>query len=262
MRIALAISGSDPSGGGGLQADLQVFQHFGVRGAGAVTALTVQDTARVHQVLPVFPQILLDQIRVVLRDVTPDAVKVGMLATDDGVRMAALGLEALAVAVPIVVDPVLAASDGKPLLERRALGSLQSFLARAALVTPNLREAEILTGCETGSRAGAEAAARVLLEELGAGAALVKGGHRDDDSDDLLATRDGGGATRLAWLAGARLPGAPARGTGCALSSAIAARLALGDELEAAVAAARAFVRGALGRAEAVGGGARLLGFA
>jgi hydroxymethylpyrimidine/phosphomethylpyrimidine kinase len=123
MRIALSIAGSDPTGGAGLQTDLQVFRALGVHGAGVITAITVQDTSNVHEVLPVFPNVVLKQIRTLLADITPDAVKLGMLASDDVARMVELGLRDLgsspADRPPIVIDPVLAASDGTPLLERR-----------------------------------------------------------------------------------------------------------------------------------------------
>ena len=152
MRVALSIAGSDPTGGAGLQADLQVFRSLGVHGAGVITALTVQDTVKVHQVLPAFPSVVLDQLRVLLADLRPHALKIGMLATDDVAINVELGLGVLDadgdVPVPIVIDPVLAASDGTSLLERRAWGTLERLIGRAALVTPNLPDAEALTGCD------------------------------------------------------------------------------------------------------------------
>jgi hydroxymethylpyrimidine/phosphomethylpyrimidine kinase len=260
MRVALSIAGSDPTGGAGLQADLQTFRSLGVHGMGVVTALTVQDTVKVHQVLPVFPNVVLDQIRVLLRDVMPDAVKLGMLASDDVARSVELGLRALDPTrrIPVVIDPVLAASDGTPLLERRALGMLQDLVGRAAIVTPNLSEAELLTGCDVSSNEGIEAAAAALVTQLGANAALVKGGHREGPPDDLLALREGGSAS-FHWLRGERFDGGPVHGTGCALASAIAAHLARGATLRDAVAAARHFVAEGIRRAEARGTRARFL---
>jgi hydroxymethylpyrimidine/phosphomethylpyrimidine kinase len=264
MRIALAIAGSDPTGGAGLQLDLQVFRALGVHGAGVVTALTIQDTAKVHEVLPVFPSVVLNQIRRLLEDFVPDAIKIGMLGSDDVLRSVALGLEAIEfrgeALPPLVIDPVLVASDGQPLLERRAWGSLESLISRATLVTPNLPEAEALTGLDVSRDAGVEAAARYLVEELGAKAALVKGGHRKGSPDDLLARREAGGAT-LEWLHGERIDAGRVHGTGCALSSAIAAGLARGDDLLGAVGRGREFVAAALRRAESVGQGASLLVF-
>jgi hydroxymethylpyrimidine/phosphomethylpyrimidine kinase len=263
VRVALTIAGSDPTGGAGLQADLQVFRAFGVHGAGVITALTVQDTAKVHRVLPVFPSVVLEQLRVLLADLTPDAVKIGMLATDDVARSVALGLRELERAsqpVPIVLDPVLQASDGTRLLEPRARGVLEELVGRAAIVTPNLPEAAELTGCDVSTEEGVEAAGCALVANLGAAAALVKGGHRDGPPDDLLVVREGGSAS-LAWLRGERIEAGRVHGTGCALSSAIAAGLARGAELRPAVERARRFVANALREAEAVGRLARLLAY-
>jgi hydroxymethylpyrimidine/phosphomethylpyrimidine kinase len=264
VRVALSIAGSDPTGGAGLQADVQVFRALGVHGAGVVTALTVQDTERVHRVLPAFPSVVLDQLRVLLRDLVPDAVKIGMLATDDVARNVGLGLDELGPpasgAVPIVLDPVLWASDGTPLLERRGWDALEALIGRAAIVTPNLREAEALSGSDVSTEEGVEAAASGLVANLGAHAALVTGGHRDGPPHDLLALREGGGVV-FHWLEGERIDGGPVHGTGCALSSAIAAVLAHGETLPKAVATARSFVAGALHRAEARGKRARFLGY-
>src|SRR5262249_54581203 len=169
VRVALSIAGSDPTGGAGLQADLQVFRAFGVHGAAVVTALTVQDTAKVHRVLPVFPNVALEQLRVLLADVTPHAVKIGMLATDDVARNVAPGLLELERgphAPPIVLDPVLRASDGTRLLEPRARGALEDLIGRAALVTPNLPEAHELTGCDVSTEDGVQAAGSALVVSL------------------------------------------------------------------------------------------------
>ncbi|HEY8122134.1 MAG TPA: bifunctional hydroxymethylpyrimidine kinase/phosphomethylpyrimidine kinase [Myxococcota bacterium] len=261
IRVALSIAGSDPTGGAGLQLDLQVFRALGVHGCAVPTALTVQDTAKVHSVLPLFPNVLSDQLRVLLRDVPPHAVKLGMLASDDVLRAVDHALDALRrLPVPLVIDPVLRASDGKELLQRRALPGLRELLRSAALVTPNLAEAEELSGRDVSTRAGIESAASQLVTELGAAAALVKGGHRERDADDCLALRSGAGV-ELRWLPGERIPGGDVHGTGCALSAAIAARLARGDALPAAVEAARAFVRRGIANAQAIGEGRRVLGF-
>jgi hydroxymethylpyrimidine/phosphomethylpyrimidine kinase len=264
MRVALSIAASDPSGGAGLQADLQVFRSQGVHGAGVVTALTVQDSGKVHQVLPAFPSVVLDQLRVLLADIRPHAIKIGALASDDVARNVELGLDALdpgeAPLPPIVIDPVLAASDGTPLLERRAWGTLCRLISRAALVTPNLQEAAALTGSDPATEEGAEAAGCALVSDLGAGAALVKGGHREGPPRDLLVIREGGSQT-LHWLEGERVEVGPVHGTGCALSSAIAAQLALGVALPEAVERGRRFVAGALRDATQAGRRARFLAY-
>lgn len=263
VRTALTIAGSDPTGGAGLQQDLQIFRSLRVHGAAVVTALTVQDTAKVHRVLPVFPNVVLEQLRVLARDVRIHAVKLGMLATDDVARMVQLGLAELLRGrpdpPPLVVDPVLAASDGSALLERRAWPTLLELVGDATLVTPNLPEAGQLTGRDVSGEAAVEAAARALVSEAGARAALVKGGHRDGPPDDLLAERGAEGIT-LSWLRGARLEGAPVHGTGCALAAGIAAGLAAGRSLRDAVESARLAVRAAYAGAFEAGAGARILG--
>jgi hydroxymethylpyrimidine kinase/phosphomethylpyrimidine kinase len=252
VPFPLTIAGSDPTGGAGLQADLQVFRSHDVHGGAVVTALTVQDGRKVHQVLPVFPSVVVSQLRALLQQLRPDAVKIGMLGSDDVARAVALGLRTLEAAPggppPVVIDPVLFASDGTPLLERRGWPALLELCRGAALVTPNLQEAEALTGCSTESAEGCEEAALALIAEHGATAALVKGGHRAGAPDDLLAWRADDDVV-LRWLPGERTPG-DAHGTGCALSAAIAARLAFGEDLLAAVEGARAFVAEALRRAE------------
>jgi len=263
MKSVLAIAGSDPTGGAGLQADLQVIRHFGCHGMGVLSALTVQDTSRVHSVLPVFPSVLLDQLRCLVNDITPDAIKIGMLGSDDVVRNTILALASIDSEIPIVVDPILFSSDGTPLLERRAWPSLQDLFARARLVTPNLPEAETLSGQDVASRGGCEQAARVFLEDFGCRAVLIKGGHRAGAPDDLLAVREAG-EIGFSWLEGKRVAcsAPPVHGTGCALSAAIAAGLAKGNGLLEAIECARRFVAAGLERAYTAGSGARLLGFA
>jgi hydroxymethylpyrimidine/phosphomethylpyrimidine kinase len=254
--MALSIAGSDPTGGAGIQADLQVFRALGVHGAGVVTALTVQDTHKVHQVLPVFPNVVLEQIRVLIADLRPHAVKIA--------RSVALGLEGLGdperSGVPIVLDPVLAASDGTRLLEPRARGVLVELIGRSTLVTPNLSEAADLTGCDVSTEEGTEAAGCSLVTNLGASAALVKGGHRDGPPHDLLVVREGATAS-LTWLKGERIVAGPVHGTGCALSSAVAAGLAKGQDLRTAVDRGRRFVASALREAAAEGRLARFLAY-
>jgi hydroxymethylpyrimidine/phosphomethylpyrimidine kinase len=246
--VALTIAGSDPTGGAGLQLDLAVFAHHGVHGMAVATALTVQTTRGVQRTLPVFPNIVGDQLSALLADIRPRVLKLGMLASDDVLLRVAYALDAFP-PIPRVVDPVLRASDGAFLLERRAWGSLvERLIAGAALVTPNLPEAEALTGERDPERAAA------ALLGAGAQAVLVKGGHADGDADDLFAT--GAGNT---WLRGARIPGGPVHGTGCALSAAIAARLARGETLLDAVRAAKSWLARAIEDAQPLGQGARIL---
>lgn len=261
MLSALSIAGSDPTGGAGLQADLQVFRSFGVHGGAVPTALTIQDGLAVKQVLPVFPSALLDMLRTTLAALQPAAVKIGMLGTDDVVRNVLLAL-APHRDLAVVIDPVLAASDGSALLERRAYPALRDLAFGRALLTPNWHEAEALVGDALPRRRDGEAAARQLLEDLQLGAVLLKGGHLEGNADDLLVWREGeagAGKIQSEWLPGERIPGAPVHGTGCALSAAITANLALGRSLPEAVAKARAFVRQAILEAASLDNGARIL---
>jgi hydroxymethylpyrimidine/phosphomethylpyrimidine kinase len=261
MQSALSIAGSDPTGGAGLQADLQVFQSLGVHGAAVPTALTIQDGLRIGQVLPVFPTALLEMLRTTLDAVRPAAIKIGMLGTDDAVRNTTLALARLE-DVPVVIDPVLAASDGSPLLERRAHPALRNLAFGRALLTPNWPEAEALIGDALPRRRDGEAAAHQLLEDLELGAILLKGGHLEGNPDDFLVWRAGGpgqGEIHCEWLPGERLPGAPVHGTGCALSAAITAGLALGKDLFEAVVEARRFVHEAIEKAHTLPNGARIL---
>src|SRR5262245_52321513 len=243
----LTIAGSDPTGGAGLQLDLQVFAAHGVHGMAVPTALTVQSTERVQRVLPAFPAVVGEQLAFLLADMRPDVVKLGMLGTDDIVLRVGNALERHA--LPRVVDPVLRASDGTFLLERRAWGNLlERICAGATLVTPNLPEALELTGHSDPERAAAD------LLELGAQAVLVKGGHGEGPPDDYLRSASGG-----EWIRAERTIDGGAHGTGCALSAAIAARLALGDALIDAVRAAKRYVERALSESFAAGRGRKLL---
>ncbi|HTO55505.1 MAG TPA: bifunctional hydroxymethylpyrimidine kinase/phosphomethylpyrimidine kinase [Myxococcota bacterium] len=246
---ALTIAGSDPTGGAGLQLDLQVFALHGVHGMAVPTALTIQTTKGVKRTSPVFPSVVAEQITALVADIRPAALKLGMLATDDIVLAVANALARWD--VPRVVDPVFRASDGTFLLEQRALGNLvERLIHGAALVTPNVPEAEALTG-ETNP----ERAAPIFLE-MGAQAVLVKGGHAAGSPDDYLATRAG---AKL-WLRGQRSEVGPVHGTGCALSAAITARLARGETLESAVRGAKDYVARAIAASFAPGHGARILG--
>jgi hydroxymethylpyrimidine/phosphomethylpyrimidine kinase len=190
-----------------------------------------------------------EQLAALLSDLRPGAIKLGMLATDDVLLRVAQLVERLD--VPRVVDPVLRASSGPLLLERRAWHSLmERIVPGCALVTPNLDEAELLVGERDPARAAR------LFREAGARAVLVKGGHAEGAPDDCLLDDEG-----ELWLRGTRRGDAPVHGTGCALSAAIAARLARGEPLRPAIAAAKRFVEDAIANAVAAGAGARLLVF-
>jgi hydroxymethylpyrimidine/phosphomethylpyrimidine kinase len=255
MRRALTIAGSDSGGGAGIQADLKTFAAYGVYGTSALTAITAQNTVAVTavQVLPV--ALIRAQIDAVLSDLGTDVIKTGMLGSAEVVlavvEALAAARSATAAPPPLVVDPVMIAKSGNTLLDADAVTALRErLLPRADLVTPNAPEAAALTGHEVHSIATAREAA-LRLHALGARAVLVKGGHLPgEDVVDVL--YDG---QALHELRGPRLPGPHTHGTGCTLASAIAAGLALGRPLEAAVADARAYVAGAIAHAPRLGRG-------
>jgi hydroxymethylpyrimidine/phosphomethylpyrimidine kinase len=249
---ALTIAGSDSGGGAGIQADLKTFSALGVYGMTAITAVTVQDTRGVHGYEALPPALVADQIRAVAADIGVDAAKTGMLAE-------AAIVEAVADAVAetgignLVVDPVFVSKHGNPLLASDAVAALRSrILPLATLVTPNLPEASGLAGFEVASREDMRRAADAILA-LGPRAVLVKGGHleeADGEATDLLV-----GEAGVAWITRPRIDTPHTHGTGCTLSSAIAAHLALGATLRDAVEAGKRFVTAAIRRALPLGEG-------
>jgi hydroxymethylpyrimidine/phosphomethylpyrimidine kinase len=254
VPVALTVAGSDPSGGAGVQADVVTFAAFGVHGASVVTALTAQDTRGVRAIAEVPPDFVAQQLDAVLDDLEVRAAKTGMLLRSVVIEVVAERLGARP-AARLVVDPVVVATSGDALLEPGAIDVLRArLLPLATLVTPNLREAEALTGRAVGSAAEMRDAARILVD-LGARAALVKGGHLAGEALDVL--YDG---RTFRELGTPRIAGGSVHGTGCALSAAIAAGLACGDDLDEAVAAAKEYVTRAIAEASPMGRGASLLG--
>ena len=248
---ALSIAGSDSGGGAGIQADLKTFSARGVYGMTAITAVTVQNTQGVSRYEALEPDLVADQIRAVVTDIGVDAAKTGMLAS-----AAIVGAVAEAVVqtqVPhLVVDPVFMSKHGHALLDEDAVGALRErILPLATLVTPNLPEASGLAGFEVTSRDLMQDAAETILA-MGPRAVLVKGGHLQGatSADDLFF--DGG---QMIWIEGKRIDTPNTHGTGCVLSSAIAARLALGDDLLAAVRQGKRFVTEAIRHALDIGEG-------
>jgi hydroxymethylpyrimidine/phosphomethylpyrimidine kinase len=238
----LSIAGSDSGGGAGIQADLKTFSALGCFGMTAITALTAQNTQGVRAIHGVPLSILRDQIDAVMEDIGADAVKIGMLHSSDVVYAVADALDRHALKL-VVLDPVMVATSGAVLIDNSAVSVLVSELfPRVTLVTPNLDEAALLVGRPLQNETDIEAAAAELLAK-GANAVLIKGGHLPGETVvDLLVTREG----LKHWMRAARIQSANTHGTGCSLSSAIAAQLALGLPLVEAVEAGRAFVRGAL----------------
>lgn len=249
----LSIAGSDPSGGAGIQGDLKTFAALGAYGMAAITAITVQNTRGVTRVEPLEPDLVAAQIEAVFADIAPDAIKIGMLGTGAIVRVVANALDAFRRAkgpVPIVLDPVLAATHGGALLEETAIAEMKTrLLPLATVVTPNTIEAARLTGLPVGSLAEAGVAAERLVE-LGAASAVVTGGHLDGPPVDVL--YDG---AHVVSIEGDRILASDTHGTGCAFASAIAVGLARGERLETAVRQAKKFVAEAIARAPKLGHG-------
>ena len=248
--LALTIAGSDSGGGAGIQADLKTFQAFGVFGTSVITAVTAQNTVGVSHAHPIPDAIVEGQIDSVATDLRPESFKTGMLATRGVVEVVEAAIRSHRLPA-YVLDPVMVATSGDRLLDRRAEGAMRDLLLpRAAVVTPNVQEAEVLTGISISSVKEMGAAARALVD-LGAGAALVKGGHLDGDVvADLLWD---GSAERI-WRR-PRLRTGDTHGTGCTLSAAIAAALAHGTNLHDAVALAIDFVVRAIAAAPGLGQG-------
>jgi len=252
MQIVLTIAGSDSGGGAGIQADLKTFHRFGVFGTSAITAVTAQNTSGVRDWMALPPALVAAQIEAVATDLRPDAVKSGMLGNAAVIAAVAAALQTHDLR-PYVLDPVMVASSGDALLERDAVGALRSsLLPLCDLVTPNAEEAMVLTGADVATMADQERAARRLVEE-GAGAALVKGGHvSGDEVVDVLFDA----ATRVArTFRHRRIDSRHTHGTGCTLSAAIAAHLALGLRLERAVETSLDYVNRAIAGAPGLGGG-------
>jgi len=239
IPVALTIAGSDPSGGAGIQADLKTFHQFGVYGEAAITLLTVQNTTAVEHVECMPAELVAAQVRAVLADIRPGAAKTGALGSREVVEaVAALAAE---FDFPLVVDPVLISKHGTPLAAAEAREAIATrLLPRAYLITPNLREAAVLSGLEVCDAAGMRRAAERLVE-MGAKAVLVKGGHLEGSATDVLYA-DG----RWHEFPAERISTVHTHGTGCTYSAAITAELARGTPLPEAVARAKAFITAAI----------------
>jgi len=247
----LAIAGSDSGGGAGIQADIKVITALGAYAATAITALTAQNTLGVQGIRIVPPEFIYQQIFVVLDDIGADAVKTGMLGDVTTIETVADALARHAIGVPLVLDPVMVAKGGARLLDPGAVHALiRHLLPKAHIITPNLPEAEVLSGRAIPNAAAMHDAAAALLD-LGVPAVLLKGGHLPGDTlVDLLVTRDG-----TETFSDARIDTRHTHGTGCTMASAIAAGLAQGMTLRDAVVRARAYVRAAIATAPGFGAG-------
>jgi hydroxymethylpyrimidine/phosphomethylpyrimidine kinase len=254
MRVALTIAGSDSAAAAGIQADLKTFAAHGVYGATAVTAITAQNSRRIEMWAPIAADMVTAQIDAVAADFHVDAVKIGMLGTRAVAQAVADALRRHRFP-HVVLDPVIVATTGAVLLEPDAVEIVKrQLLPLASVVTPNAREAAMLTGVSVHTPADARDAAR-RLAMLGAPAVIVKGGHLDDEPVDVVLHRG-----VFTELAGPRLDTAHVHGTGCAFAAALAARLAVGDALIDAAAAAKAYVARAIASAPGLGRGRGPLG--
>jgi hydroxymethylpyrimidine/phosphomethylpyrimidine kinase len=244
--IAVTIAGSDSGGGAGIQADLKTFSALGVYGASVITALTAQNTQGVRAIHDVPPNFIAAQIDAVFSDLKVDAVKIGMLSQVASIEEVAAGLERYG-AENIVLDPVMVATSGDRLLAPEAIDALRRLLiARARIITPNLPEAAALLDSPVARNEDEMRGQAQRLLALGAKAVLIKGGHSSGpESVDFLADASG-----VARLAAARVATRNTHGTGCTLSSAIAAALAKGKPLSEAVRVAKAYVTAAIGAAD------------
>lgn len=239
-KTALTIAGSDSGGGAGIQADIKTMTVNGVFAMSAITALTAQNTTGVTDILNSTPEFLAHQLDAVFTDIYPDAVKIGMVSSAELIQVIADKLTEYD-AKNIVVDPVMVATSGARLISDDAISVLkEKLLPLALLSTPNIPEAEVLSGMEIHSPEDMEKAAGRIYDAFGC-AVLLKGGHDLNDANDLLCTGDG-----LRWFKGKRIDNPNTHGTGCTLSSAIASNLAKGMSLEDSVDQAKRYISGAL----------------
>ena len=249
MRTALSIAGSDSSGGAGIQADLKTMTMNGVFAMSAITALTAQNTTGVTGIMEVTPEFLQQQIDAVFEDIYPDAVKIGMVSSSVLIEKIAERLQFYG-AKNIVVDPVMVATSGSRLIAEEAVKTLkEKLLPIAAVVTPNIPEAKILSGMEIHTEEEMEKAAKMIGDSYSC-AVLLKGGHNINDANDLLYS-DG----KCKWFKVKRIDTPTTHVTGCTLSSAIVANLAKGYGLEDAVEKAKNYISGALGAILDLGAG-------
>lgn len=240
MRTALSIAGSDSSGGAGIQADIKTMTMNGVYAMSVITALTAQNTVAVRSILESDPDFVKDQIDSVFEDIRPDAVKIGMVSSEELVKVIAHRL-CYYKAENIVVDPVMVATSGAKLMRPDAISALtEELLPLAALITPNIPEAEILSGMSIQTKTDMERAAQLMSDIYGC-AVLLKGGHSVSDANDLLYANG-----RCKWFCGKHIANPNTHGTGCTLSSAIASNLAKGYDLETSVQRAKDYISGAL----------------
>ena len=240
MKTCLTIAGSDSSGGAGIQADLKTMTVNGVYAMSVITALTAQNTLGVSGIIDVSPEFIISQMDAVFTDIYPDAIKIGMVSSPEIVEAIAKSLEKYE-AKNIVLDPVMVATSGAVLLKEEAMDSLiNRLIPLADVITPNIPEGEILAGMKIENEDDMKKAAKTIGEKYNC-AVLLKGGHKVNDANDLLYRKGD-----FKWFLSERIDNNNTHGTGCTLSSAIAANLAKGEDLDQAIKNAKEYLTGAL----------------
>lgn len=240
MKTVLTIAGSDCSGGAGIQADLKTITVHGLYGESVITALTAQNTMGVSEVMPVPPNFLAEQLESVFSDIVPDAVKVGMIANAAQIEVLVSCFQKYR-PKHIVIDTVMVSTSGRNLMEQEAIAVYkEKLLPFAEIYTPNIPEAELLTGTKIKTKAERLTAAKQLATQY-SGAVLIKGGHEEKQADDLLYRKK-----QASWFSQEHIKNSNTHGTGCTLSSAIACGLAKGLDVEKSVKCAKGYITGAI----------------
>lgn len=241
MNTALTIAGSDSSGGAGIQADIKTMTVLGVYAMSAITSLTAQNTMGVTDILDSTPEFLAAQLDCIFTDIYPDSVKIGMVSSADLIRVIADKLKEYK-AKNIVLDPVMVATSGAKLITDDAIDVLKTELIPLAdVITPNIPEAEVLSGIKIGTKADMITACEKISKEYDC-SVLLKGGHSTESADDLLYTKSG----ETNWYRARLIDNKNTHGTGCTLSSAIASYLAKGEDLQTAISLAKDYLHGAI----------------
>lgn len=250
--VTLSIAGSDSSGGAGIQADIKTMSALGCFAATAITSITVQNTMGVSAVQKIEPEIVAGQIRAVIDDLQPSAIKIGMVNDSETICAIADTLNGYDTLPPIIIDPVMVSTSGSRLMQQDAIETFKKeLMLMATLLTPNIAEAEVLSGCHIEDICSINSVAQMILSQ-NCNAVLIKGGHLVEKTDRLYVKSDQNGAKLVASYHHDNINSANTHGTGCTLSSAIAAFMARGEKLEDAIRLAKEYV------SEAIASGAEI----
>lgn len=246
--VTLSIAGSDSSGGAGIQADIKTMSALGCFAATAITSVTVQNTMGVSAVQKIEPEIVAGQIRAVIDDLQPSAIKIGMVNDSETICAIAETLNDYDTLPPIIIDPVMVSTSGSRLMQQDAIETFKKeLMPMATLLTPNIAEAEVLSGCPIEDICSIDSAAQMILSQ-NCNAVLIKGGHLVEKTDRLYVKSERNGATLVASYHHASINSANTHGTGCTLSSAIAALMAKGEKLEDAIRMGKEYVSEAIAK--------------